>query len=87
MSRVPGHALRGEGAAHNADGKRIWPPVKGQLGHGRCQCGELSPAVLTNAQRKRWHADHKKQIQFGRALSTITETSDDGGGDGDDGGR
>lgn len=62
MSRVAGHGLRGEGAGHDANGKRIWPPDRA-LAHGKCECGELSPPVLTNAQRKRWHKWHKQQIQ------------------------
>ncbi len=63
-ARVSGHALRGEGAGHHSSGKRIWPPDRA-LAHGKCECGALSPAVLTNTQRKRWHKWHKELITAG----------------------
>lgn len=65
MSRVVGHALRAEGAAFRPNGTRVWPVEKGTLHHGQCECGALSPAVLTNAQRKRWHVWHKEQVSGG----------------------
>ena len=72
-TRVPGHALRGEGGAHDDRGIRRWPTESGMLGRGKCECGVLSPAVLTNAQRKRWHRWHKEQVT--RAEITPTDAA------------
>lgn len=64
-TRVPGHELFYEGAAHDADGKRIlviWGGTGG-TGRGKCSCGALSPELTSGTQRKAWHRDHKDQIR------------------------
>lgn len=58
-AHVEGHALLVEGQPHNARGHL----VIGRIGHGKCECGALSPEVGTVAGRKRWHRKHKQELQ------------------------
>lgn len=58
--RVAGHGLVGEGAAHDAAGKR----TRDTSGHALCSCGVLSDEPFdTAAARKRWHREHKTQVK------------------------
>lgn len=63
---VPGHTLWVEGAPFElVDGKprRIgWSGVGG-VGAARCSCGTFSPVLPSGAARRRWHRDHKRQVQ------------------------
>lgn len=60
-ARLHGHALWGEGAPHKDNGIRIWHmPAKGR---GKCECGDLSEVLETNADRKRWHRAHKDEVR------------------------
>jgi len=58
-TRLSGHGLRSEGKPFSADGKRLttWGA---QVGHAKCECGELSPVLNSNAARKHWHWQHKE---------------------------
>lgn len=56
-TRIPGHALISEGAAHDADGRRLYcPNNSGGSGRALCSCGALSEVLPSGAARKRWHA-------------------------------
>lgn len=62
-SRVTGHTLRNEGAPF--DSYKV--PLRrsgGVSGRGRalCSCGALSDELVSGAERKQWHRDHKAAI-------------------------
>jgi hypothetical protein len=52
---VKGHTLVFEGAALGQS-NRTGPGI------GGCSCGERSETLPTTAERKRWHAAHKKAV-------------------------
>lgn len=56
--RVSGHGLQREGRAHDDAGNY----TGAKMGRALCECGELSPSVLTTAKRQRWHVWHKGQV-------------------------
>ncbi|MFE6966988.1 hypothetical protein ACFVAJ_17890 [Agromyces sp. NPDC057679] len=58
-TRVSGHGLAAEGAAHDDVGNRTHSGTSGE-GRALCSCGELSDILATGGARKRWHADHKQ---------------------------
>lgn len=69
-TRVPGHGLRGEGAAHvyNVRGEIVREygfSGVGGLGRALCECGVTSPLLPSAGQRKSWHRDHKADITSG----------------------
>lgn len=64
---LPGHALAREGAAYTAEGEYArgtdyWIVTAGQ-GHGKCECGALSPEVGGRKYRRNWHVEHKTAIR------------------------
>lgn len=64
---LPGHALAYEGAAFTAGGDRIhpsqfWIGTAGQ-GHGKCECGAISPKAGGRKYRRAWHLEHKTTIR------------------------
>ena len=68
MIVVKGHSLTDKGAAFRLPG---CPEVacvatsRRRLvgsGHGWCSCGELSPHLTSNRERRSWHRAHKSQI-------------------------
>lgn len=60
---ISGHALQCEGAAFDPDGRRLrWASVAGK-GHGRCECGAMNADLDSAAARRRWHRDHKVEVQ------------------------
>lgn len=81
MESVPGHAQVAAGAAHGKKGcrevvclamgdRRI---AQGGGGHGVCECGERSPHVLSNRERRTWHREHKTGVDLmenGRRLAS-----------------
>ena len=62
MKAIKGHGLVGEGAPHDAEGKRIWSVGTGGEGRGKCSCGELSEVLPSGMARKRWHKTHKENL-------------------------
>ena len=68
-ARVPGHALVGEGVAHDDDGVRLagLHIHTGGAGRGKCSCGELSGILPSGTARKAWHREHKEDAAKGRA--------------------
>jgi hypothetical protein len=62
-TRVAGHTLISEGAAHDDSGRRIGYSVPfGTAGRGKCSCGTLSEPLPSTGARKRWHRDvHKPE--------------------------
>lgn len=60
-TRVAGHTLEREGAAHDDQGRLAYSSyvVTSGTGRGMCSCGELSDVLHSGAARKRWHAEHK----------------------------
>ena len=66
MRAIKGHGLAGEGAPHDAEGKRIfkdiWSVGTGGEGRGKCSCGELSEVLPSGGARKRWHKTHKENL-------------------------
>ena len=64
---LPGHALASEGAAFTAEGeyihpKHLWIGTAGQ-GHGKCECGAMSPEVGGRKYRREWHRQHKAEVR------------------------
>jgi hypothetical protein len=62
VTRLAGHALLHEGAAHDYVGLRI---VYGDRSTGRakCECGAMSEVLPSGAARRRWHAEiHKPAV-------------------------
>lgn len=55
-NRLAGHTLKHEGKVYGYN-----RPVK----HGRalCSCGADSPALDSDAARKRWHREHKANVR------------------------
>lgn len=67
MGAIKGHGLSGEGHdVHREDGSRIrYPEYRNgsRIGCARCSCGELSPLLSSDNQRKKWHRDvHKPAV-------------------------
>lgn len=63
MSRLAGHALVSEGAAHDDAGRALW--VDGRRsgpGRGKCECGTLSDRLASARQRQQWHQAHKAEV-------------------------
>lgn len=59
---LPGHGLRAEGKPYlRLDGR--WVRAENEVGRGVCSCGESSEIAISDAARKRWHADHKEQLR------------------------
>lgn len=56
--RLPGHALRSQGAPYSEKGREI----SGSRGIARCECGATSAVLDSTAERKRWHREHKSLI-------------------------
>jgi hypothetical protein len=63
-TRVAGHTLCGEGKAYVYEGDEVHrEQYDGSTkGYGVCSCGITSRWLLSNAARKRWHAEHKAAI-------------------------
>ena len=67
---VKGHGLVQEGKAHRQEGCKVcdywFRPRMGSAGegHGKCSCGVLSEHLMSGADRKRWHKEHKMTAQF-----------------------
>ena len=64
---LTGHALANEGAAFTAEGyyaraDRSWIGTAGQ-GHGKCECGAISPEAGGRKYRRAWHVEHKTAIR------------------------
>lgn len=65
---VKGHGLVQEGKALRKDGCKTcdyWYRARlgvGGEGHGKCSCGAVSDHLLSGADRKAWHKDHKALI-------------------------
>ena len=65
---VPGHWLVSEGRPFPQ------PPCcylsgrysmgTGGPGHAKCSCGAVSEHLLSGAERKRWHREHKNKIKM-----------------------
>lgn len=74
-TRLAGHTLLREGRAYHVDGCRECLPssyrdldyggyqAQGWGGHARCSCGDASPCLDSNSERKRWHAQHKDDVR------------------------
>jgi hypothetical protein len=65
-TRLRGHGLFAEGKPFRVVGdvRGEWIAVAvGRTGRGRCSCGERSPILESDAERKRWHREHKQQVR------------------------
>lgn len=65
MTRLAGHSLVHEGAAHDEEGQRIrqhWSVNAAGVGRGKCSCGALSDVLPSGGQRKAWHKAHKEEL-------------------------
>ena len=75
-----GHALRGEGKAYMPgdpeEEQDPWIRVKGHIGRGLCECGEVSPVTWTDVSRKLWHARHKEKEEVLKHMDEL-EARDD----------
>lgn len=60
-TRLAGHGLLNEGRPFSTDGKTYLGPGA-RSGHGKCSCGAVSSFLTSNAERQRWHRDHKTTI-------------------------
>jgi hypothetical protein len=56
---VKGHTLAYEGKPYNLSGYRV---KYSRVGHARCSCGEFSLLFSSDAERKRWHGEHKASV-------------------------
>lgn len=67
IGRMPGHALRRQGAAFNEHGKLInlfdgIHTYCGGEGRGMCSCGVLSEVLPSSYARRKWHWKHKQEV-------------------------
>lgn len=60
--RVPGHALRYEGKAHEWNGSRYERVLHSWIGKALCECGWRSAKLPSDTQRKRAHQAHKLEV-------------------------
>ena len=67
--RVSGHHLR-QVSLHLPECELCTEEALVPQGHGLCECGQVSPHVVTFKARKRWHSDH---------LLAVHERSSEGG--------
>ena len=61
-TRLAGHELDGEGAAHDKRGIRIYRGTGG-WGFAICSCGAKSEYLTSGNARKQWHRNHKQEIR------------------------
>lgn len=72
-TRLAGHGMRYEGKAlYDAEGKPTtteggWIYNYASKGSTECECGERSPVLTSDFQRKRWHREHKEQVRAAKA--------------------
>lgn len=64
---LPGHKLAHGGAAYTPEGDLAnpdpyWIGTNGQ-GHGKCECGAISPDSGGRKYRRAWHVEHKNEIR------------------------
>lgn len=72
-TRLPGHGLQSEGKPYERGGDEQDPWVRvgfgphpgSHIGVALCSCGEASPVLESDGQRKRWHREHKNQVRAG----------------------
>lgn len=67
-TRLSGHWLVGEGAAHSDSGGRIGGFYNSATGPGRAKCGgcgALSEVLPSKSARRRWGSEHKERIRQG----------------------
>lgn len=67
-NRIPGHALRYEGAPHDDQGNRIYPSSLGWAGvsgkgRAQCSCGERSEVLPSAYRRKQWYVAHREAVK------------------------
>jgi hypothetical protein len=75
-TRLAGHGLRREGKPYCAAGCKDCPFLSAVgdydghgvvsnngHGHGLCACGQSSKHLQSNADRKRWHVQHKEEVR------------------------
>ena len=65
---IRGHALRSEGKAYERGDEQRWVRVSygrayQHLGVALCECGETSERLDSDAERKRWHRQHKEAVR------------------------
>lgn len=56
-TRLAGHTLPNEGRVYDPYGYRLSEAA------ARCSCGEESPVLPNDAQRRKWHANHKQALR------------------------
>jgi hypothetical protein len=76
-TRVAGHGLWSEGwpvIATPGQGPG-WRPGshRGDIGRALCECGEMSEPLLSAAERKRWHREHKEAVRAGTTATAGEE--------------
>jgi hypothetical protein len=68
MKPIKGHGLVNEGVGYPPTElpetilRRYWCMYHDQNGVALCRCGAVSDPLPSNAARKRWHREHKRQI-------------------------
>lgn len=77
MTGLTGHRLADDGAGHRSRGACLYAPCDsgvypgarmrgfdGQTfgGHAQCQCGQESPHLFSNRERRGWHRQHKATL-------------------------
>jgi hypothetical protein len=71
---IAGHGLVAAGASHGmlqcthlicrmvGHGARVTEGMQDRGGHGFCECGEGSPHLFSNRERRQWHRQHKDVV-------------------------
>ena len=85
-TRLRGHGLLSEGKPYvqyqgDEEDARSWHRVHGwpeNMGHGVCSCGAASEWLDSDAERKRWHRDHKELARAALTGTQLGEETDDG---------
>lgn len=68
-NRLPGHTLHNEGRV-----QRGYTYLS--EGQGVCECGERSPVLGSDNQRKAWHREHKESVRRTEAFKRIQSRMD-----------
>lgn len=71
-NRLSGHTLYKEGWPCDSQGQPLRIKWEG-IGKAKCSCGELSPVLDSDRQRRQWHRDHKNQIRGDQVLEEIDQ--------------
>ncbi len=65
-NRIGQTLVKGHTLVQGGNNRKLYGYSWETKGPGQCSCGLLSEDLSSNAARKRWHAQHKEDVKYGR---------------------